>query len=69
MAVLRGVVRCPAGGRDHTCVCQLLAIVEWGQHARRSSLELGKVLTDSLFLSDISSSGEIVFHMDWVRST
>lgn len=59
---------CLSSGRDRTCVCQLSAIVKWGQGARRSRLELGNVLTDSLFLPDISPSGEIVFHVDWVRT-
>lgn len=46
-----------------------LSSVSWsevGQCARRSRLEHRKVLTDSLFLPDIGSSREIVFHVDWV---
>lgn len=61
-----GTAGCLCVGREHVCVCQVLAGVKCGQCARRSRLELGKVLTDSLFLPDIGSSGEIVFHMDWV---
>lgn len=61
-----GAAGCLSGVRDHTHVCQLLAVVKWGQCAGTTKLELGKVLTDSLFLPDISSSGKIVFHVDWV---
>lgn len=50
--------------RSH--LCQVLAGVKCGQCAKRSRLELGEVQTDSLFLPDIGSSGEIVFHVDWV---
>lgn len=61
-----GTAGCLSVGRDDICVCQVLAGVKCGQCARRSRLELGKVLTESLFFPDIGSSGEIVFHMDWV---
>lgn len=52
--------------RSRLCLSSVLAGVKCGHCAKRSRLELGKVLTDSLFLPDIGSSGEIVFHVDWV---